>query len=77
MLEAAQRDLVGKAEAAAMWQARAEMLAGQLEQTRQELRALAAPREQPAPTPDPAAAPRHAPEDDDAPRRRWWWPFGA
>jgi hypothetical protein len=60
-----QAELVAKAEAAAMWQARAEFLAGQLEQAQ---RALEAPKAGPAasePAPDFEAASGPA-------TRRWW-----
>ena len=43
-----QGDVVQKAEAAAMWQTRAELLAIQLQQAHERIRALEAPRE---PTP--------------------------
>jgi len=48
-------DLQGKAEAAAMWQGRAEMLAAQLADAREMIRALEAPGPVPSPTP-PAVA---------------------
>jgi len=50
-------DLQGKAEAAAMWQGRAEMLAAQLADAREMIRALEAPKEAPAPEPVPSPTP--------------------
>jgi hypothetical protein len=64
LLREAQAEALRRAEAAAMWQARAEMLAGQLEQAQTELRALKAPDAGP-----PAAAP---PAPEQEPPKRWW-----
>jgi excisionase family DNA binding protein len=58
-------ELVAKAEAAAMWQARAEFLAGQLEQAQ---RALEAPKAETVNV-EPAAADEATP----APATRRWW----
>jgi hypothetical protein len=65
-LMATQAELVQKAEAAAMWQARAEMLAGQLQQRDETIRVLSAPREEPE-----TAASDTEVFPDPAPRR-WW-----
>ena len=71
-----QGDVVAKAEAAAMWQTRAELLAIQLQQAQETIRALQAPRE-----PTPAEiAPEHAadglavemPQAPPRPERPWW-----
>jgi hypothetical protein len=60
LLERTQAELVRKAEAAAMWQARAELLHGQLSGLEEQLRALQAPSASSSPVPDgerpPAAA---------------------
>jgi hypothetical protein len=66
-------------QAAAMWQARAQMLGEQLEQTRDELRALQAPKE-PELTPAANAAnsvensvqAAPAPLPTGEPARPWW-----
>ena len=50
-------DLQAKAEAAAMWQGRAETLAHQLAEARETIRALAAPKPEPAPDPFPEPIP--------------------
>jgi hypothetical protein len=60
-----QAELVAKAEAAAVWQARAEFLAGQLEQAQ---RALEAPKAEPA-----ATEPTPATETVSEPATRPWW----
>ncbi len=71
-------DLVQKAEAAAMWQARAMMLDAELQSARGELRALQAPQEQPQPAQDapqspPAASqPMNASATRGGARRAWW-----
>jgi len=83
LLERAQVEVVAKAEAAAMWQTRAELLAVQLQQrdreladAREELRALQAPR--PAdPTPDALqrdsqGVPVDTTQQPAAPKRPWW-----
>jgi hypothetical protein len=41
-----QHDLLARTEAAAMWQARAEMPAGQLQRREEQLKALQAPQEE-------------------------------
>ena len=69
-LVASQADVVARAEAAAMWQARAEMLAGQLADLREHVRALEAPRE---PEVDPGPAP--GAEAASEPATRPWWRF--
>jgi excisionase family DNA binding protein len=78
LLADAQAELVRKAEAAAMWQARAEFLAGQLEQAQLALAAPKQPASQERPflrdsegvpvesTQTPARTPQRAP---------WWMPW--
>lgn len=69
-----QADVVSKAEAAAMWQARAEMLAAQLEQAQRALPAPQPPQPaQDAPRGD-SVAPRYpeASVSATALRRPWW-----
>jgi hypothetical protein len=64
-LMATQAELVQKAEAAAMWQARAEMLVGELADARGTILALQAPQ-------DPPATAAHAEEAPDAPQPGRW-----
>jgi hypothetical protein len=59
-------DLLARTEAAAAWQARAELLAGELAHARQQL-ALQAPQANPTPEEPPAAAPA-----EERPRASWW-----
>lgn len=47
-------DLQGKVEATALWQGRVEMLASQLADARETIRALEAPKPEPEPSPSPA-----------------------
>jgi hypothetical protein len=67
-LDRMQADLVAKAEAAAMWQARAEMLAGELADARGQLLALQAPQEEPTPESPPATVA----VAEERPRAAWW-----
>ena len=77
-LERARRDAQAKAEAAALWMARAELLAAQLQQAQDRIRALEAPRE-----PTPAEIVPGGPTDGLtvetaeglAPPKRPWWRF--
>lgn len=68
LVREAQADALAKAEAAAMWQARAELLAGELADARKQLLALQAPQPEPAPQ-QPAVAVEPAEEPSRAP---WW-----
>jgi excisionase family DNA binding protein len=68
LLERAQAEVVAKAEAASMWQTRAELLALQLHQAEERILALEAPRESVA---DEIAVADTAPSA----RRRPWWAF--
>ncbi len=79
LVDRLQRDVVARTEAATLWQARAEMLAAQLQQAQQRILALEAPKE-----PDPAENTRSEPIDafrsdvapePDEPKRRAWWAF--
>jgi excisionase family DNA binding protein len=76
LLADAQAELVRKAEAAAMWQARAEMLAGQVERLQL---ALAAPKpnsSEIAPQRDSEhAAVEPAQTSSEPPQARPWWAF--
>jgi hypothetical protein len=75
-------DLQAKAEASAMWQARAELLAHQLGAAEERVRMLEAPTEsEPAPVPEPPTPTpdgqgqelRSALERNSAPWWRRWW----
>jgi hypothetical protein len=68
LLERAQADVVSKAEAAAMWQARAELLTGQVEQLQ---RALPAPSERPPGGPA-NGLPDKTTGNTPTARRAWW-----
>jgi len=73
LVREAQADAMAKAEAAAMWQARAEMLAGELADARGRLAALKAPKVEPATPADPF---EDYPSQEPAERpwwRRWFW----
>ena len=73
LLRDTQAELLRKAEAAAMWQARAELLASQLEQAQ---RALAAPREPLPEAPEHSAVgPAGGTTQQPAERQRPWWRF--
>ena len=65
-------ELQAKAEAAAMWQGRAETLAVQFAEARETIRALQAPPD-PEPAPDPFPEPL-PPTPNAAPWWRRWWP---
>src|SRR5215207_3837271 len=62
--------LIAKAEAAAMWQARAELLAGELAASREQVRALQAPREELEPSDTMSEG---LPVDQVEPLARRWW----
>jgi excisionase family DNA binding protein len=64
-------NLIGKAEAAAMWQARAEMLAGELADARGRLAVLEAPKEGLAAEEPPITVDTVAPAEE-RPRVSWW-----
>jgi excisionase family DNA binding protein len=70
LLERAQTEVVAKAEAAAMWQARAELLAVQLGQAQDRLRALEAPDA--AQDENLSEEDQNADQEPSAPRRPWW-----
>ncbi len=89
LVERLQEDVVRKAEAAAMWQTRAEFLASQLNAAQETIRALEAPRGTTAyegasvavdqgadvhPVPDPPESPKNG-LADAAPQARPWWAF--
>jgi hypothetical protein len=66
-------ELVQKAEAAAMWQARAELIAAELSQARETIKALQAPATTPtAPAPAPIMP---ATAEAEPPASRPWWRF--
>jgi hypothetical protein len=69
LVERQQQQIVENASAAAMWQARAEMLAGELADARGRLAALDAPKTEELVVPVPQALDPLTP--DPAPRR-WW-----
>jgi excisionase family DNA binding protein len=73
LVREAQMDAVSKAEAAAMWQARAEFLAGELQQAREQL-ALMAPKAEPVQEMTPIGV-ETAPEPEaiSEPARAPWW----
>jgi hypothetical protein len=77
-LERAHRDALAKAEAAAMWQARAELLAVQLQQAQERILALEAPKE-PVPAPGFTGEATDGlgaePAQQSAERKRPWWRF--
>jgi excisionase family DNA binding protein len=74
LVREAQADAMAKAEAAAMWQARAEMLAGQLQQRDEQLKALMAPKEEPAaPAGSVATTPVFQDYPSQEPRPQPWW----
>jgi excisionase family DNA binding protein len=64
-----QAEALRQTQAAAMWQARAEFLASQLEEAQQQVRALEAPKLA-APLPTQSAEVGQAPGQE--PRRPWW-----
>ena len=64
-------ELQAKAEAAALWQGRAETLAHQRRGARETIRALAAPTPEPAPEPDPFPAPIPPTPDAASLEDRW------
>jgi hypothetical protein len=78
LLKRAQAEVVAEAEAEAMWQTRAELLAIQLQQTQERILALEAPRE-PTPVETPSGEPTNGPPVEisrSCPRsRRAWWRF--
>jgi hypothetical protein len=71
LVERQQQTIVEKAEAAAMWQARAEMLAGELADARGRLAVLEAPKVEPSPV-ETASAIETAEEPPRGPWRRLW-----
>ena len=71
-----QADVVAKAEAAAMWQARAEVLASQLEQAQRALEAPKEPDPSPGFTGSPPANGTVEVAQEPPKRKRWrWWPW--
>ena len=79
MMEQLQAELLRRTEAAATWQARAEVLAAQLHRAQETIRALEAPREAPADAPESHTAGRgtasSAGVDSDTiptPAAPWW-----
>ncbi len=80
LLRNAQAEAIAKAEAAAMWQTRAEVLALQLDQARGELRALTSPdRQEGPPAPDLTAQTEDPMSETSTPwwRRCWAWAMAA
>ena len=79
LVREAQAEALARAEAAAMWQARAEVLAAQLHRAQETIRALEAPREAPTNAPEsrPGGPERvelggAVPESTPASSAPWW-----
>jgi excisionase family DNA binding protein len=71
LLRDTQAELMQAVGAASMWQGRAEMLAGELAASREQVRALMAPREEPEPLESPAVQ-SNGVDLVEPPARRWW-----
>jgi hypothetical protein len=77
LVDRLQRDVVARTEAATVWQARAEMLAVQLQQAQERILALEAPQE-PIPSEISSSGPTAAfsvevTTGPAKPKRRAWW----
>jgi hypothetical protein len=72
LLKATQAELLARTEAASLWQARAEFLAGQLQQRDEQLKALQAPREEPKPVDTGDRLPATVAAAEERPRAAWW-----
>ena len=70
MVAKLQADVIARTEAAALWQGRAEMLAGELATSREQVRALMAPREEPENS--ASVEPISSVDLVDPPARPWW-----